>query len=457
MIDVDVVILSREEGPLLAPVQRGLDAQPGVRLRVHRVVGQSEPGDENRWATIARLRNAGKRLGSSPWLMFLDDDVELTPGAIHRLVTALAASPRYGALAADYQQRCEPGPALHVAMGATLFRRSALALIRFRWAHDRCECRCCCDDLRYHGLGIAYCPGVRARHWHDEAEEARRPATNPVPAVEHPAQAATGHPQRDGCVFAAFNRRHFGKFRRHFLDSLRRWGNRERVLVVSYGLYPSERTVLQGLRGVEHVLALPDSGELPPVRRLRDFQTLAEGLPSDTPVAYWDAADVVFQDRLDGLWRTVCDAPDKLAAVREPRSYPYNVAVTAWTQTITDRECRQRAFSLMKERPFLNSGFAAGTAQTMLAYLEEADRLRHSQELRGSTDWGDQMALNLYCHAEPGRWREIEEGWNYCVHDRAPGEVRMRSDGRFVCRRGTPIHAVHGNAHSQRKLELAGF
>ncbi len=39
--------------------------------------------------------------------------------------------------------------------------------------------------------------------------------------------------------------------------------------------------------------------------------------------------------------------------------------------------------------PFLNSGFAAGSAATMMNYFAEAMRLRSSSELRGTTDWGD--------------------------------------------------------------------
>jgi hypothetical protein len=146
-----------------------------------------------------------------------------------------------------------------------------------------------------------------------------------------------------------------------------------------------------------------------------------------------------------------------LLAVREPSGYPRNSAVTRWSRTIRDPLWRRRAFDLLKVRPFLNSGFAAGTARVMLAYLREAHRMRHSAELRGSTDWGDQMALNLYCHLEPARWLEIDEGWNYCTHDRTRGEVRVEPDGRVASRRGTQIHVTHGNAHSFRNFELYGY
>src|SRR5262249_11374533 len=64
----------------------------------------------------------------------------------------------------DYRDQPDDWPGRHVTMGATLFRRSALNLIRFRWEPGRCECQCCCDDLRRHALGIKYAQGVRARH-----------------------------------------------------------------------------------------------------------------------------------------------------------------------------------------------------------------------------------------------------------------------------------------------------
>jgi hypothetical protein len=267
---------------------------------------------------------------------------------------------------------------------------------------------------------------------------------------------AVGAQPLQGCILAAFNRRHLGKFRNQFLASLRRAGNRDRVLVAGYGLYPSEQSLVNRFSGVT-LRAFPDSPLMPPVRRLLDFQSLLAGLPPEMPVAYWDAADVFIQDSLAPLWQLVRANPDRLLAVREPCGYPRNVAVTRWSQSIIDPVWRARAFELLKVGPFLNSGFAAATAATLLQYLREAHRMRHSSELFGSTDWGDQMALNLYCHLDPSRWLEIDEGWNYCTHDRPRGEVRVRADGRVVSRRGTTLHAVHGNAHSLRKLELYGY
>src|SRR5207302_8145543 len=97
---VDVVILRRDDRPLLPDVRRGLEAQHGVHINVHRVIGGAHSSDVHRWQTIARQRNIGKRLGASPWFMFLDDDVELEPLAIPRLVAGLVAKTDYAALAA---------------------------------------------------------------------------------------------------------------------------------------------------------------------------------------------------------------------------------------------------------------------------------------------------------------------------------------------------------------------
>jgi hypothetical protein len=446
---VDVVVLSRDASPLSAEVRRGLDLQAGVRLRVHRVVGTPLPADAHRWETIARARNAGKRLGRAPWLLFLDDDVRLAPDAVAVLLRGLLDNPVYGALAADYLGESGGGwQTPHVAMGATLFRRAALQRITFRWAGDRCECRCCCEDLRRLGLGIRYWPGARA--WHLKADGSRSHAFGSQ-KEEDPAAAGAG-----GRILVAFDRRHYDKFRHRFLRSLRRGANHEPVTAVTYGLYPSEQAALAALPGVE-ILPRPRSATLPPVRRLEDFQTVLDRWPPQTPVAYWDAGDVFFQASLAGLWQTVHRHPDRLLAVREPQGHPDNPAVAAWTLSIADPAARDRAFALLSERPFLNSGFAAGTGRSMLAYFREAHRLRHSPELAGSTDWGDQTALNLYCHRRPEAWSEIDDRWNYCVHARRHGEFRIRADGRIEDARGATIPVVHGNAHSLRNLELSWF
>jgi hypothetical protein len=195
-----------------------------------------------------------------------------------------------------------------------------------------------------------------------------------------------------------------------------------------------------------------------PRQRLRDFAEFARKLPPATPLAHWDAGDVRFQARLGGLWDLVRAHPDRLLAVAEPFRHPENPVVARWTLSIADPEARHAAFRLLASRPYLNGGFAAGTAAALARYGEAAYALLHSRALRGSTDWGDQTALNLYCHRDPRLWQEIAEGWNYCLCGRPRGEAYWEDDGRIASRRGTPIHVAHGNALSLLWLRsAAGF
>lgn len=165
MVTVDVVVISRTADPLRAEVACGLSSQAGVEIVVHRVVGEARSTDTCRLETIVRARNVGIAQGTSPWLMFVDDDVVLASDCVHTLVRELSRRPAFGALAADYlDERCPGEIASHVAMGATLFRREALAGQPFRWCDGRCECQCCCDDLRRRRWGIDYCATARATH-----------------------------------------------------------------------------------------------------------------------------------------------------------------------------------------------------------------------------------------------------------------------------------------------------
>ena len=178
---VDLVILSRHDGPLDPEVELGIRNQRDVQLVVHRIVGATKSGDNCRWDAIARARNEGKSSGASPWLMFLDDDVILEPRCISALIDELGRRPIYAALAADYLGEGRVGEiACHVSMGATLFRREVLDQLRFTSRDGKCECQCCCDDLRRLHWGIDYCQAALARHLPkpDVESEARK-----VPAL----------------------------------------------------------------------------------------------------------------------------------------------------------------------------------------------------------------------------------------------------------------------------------
>jgi glycosyltransferase involved in cell wall biosynthesis len=436
--EIDLIVLSRDDAPLDPDVERGIAAQAGVRVTLHRVFGRPRAEDVNRWETIARARNEGKQRGTSSWVFFLDDDVALPPGCIEKLLRALQNRSWLGAVAADYRDERRPHEsALHVAMGATLFRREALRHVTFRWKRGRCECLCCCDDLRRNGYGIDYEPSCRACHLKIE----QAPASPPSAAPATP----------EGFVLAAFDRFHLDKFRQQFLPSLRASGNAETVFVVGYGLSPSDQRRLARLLGVHCVLHSRSKVGVP-IRRLHDFQSILDELPQHAVAAYWDAGDVVFQGRLEPLWQEAAAHPAKVLVAKEPISFLDNTAMRNWTLSIKSPEHRHRAWQLMSNAPVLNGGFAAGSIAALKHYFAEAHRLRHSAEMHGSSDWGDQVAMNLYCLNEPERARITSEGWNYCLAARAPGEVYVTRDGRIASTHGVPIQAVHGNGGSLTAL-----
>lgn len=162
---IDIVILSRQAGELHPDVERGLYEQCEVQLVVHRIIGQRKAADRSRCDAIARARNEGKLCGSSPWLMFLDDDVVLGPRCVAQLAEELERHPGLAALGADYLgERRITRRSRHVSLGATLFRRAALDQIQFVWRGGSCECQCCCDDLRRLRWEIDYSLSAQARH-----------------------------------------------------------------------------------------------------------------------------------------------------------------------------------------------------------------------------------------------------------------------------------------------------
>jgi hypothetical protein len=451
---VDLVLLSRDMTAPRSDVWQGVASQTGVGLRVHRVTGPPRPGDANRWETIARARNAAKRQGSSPWVFLLDDDVVLAPDCVARLVERLERRPVFAALAADYNGEMASGLANwdyppHVGMGAVLFRREALERLTFRWEPGRCECLCCCADLRRAGRAIGYLPGARA--WH--RPEAGRPADAPAPRESAPA-AVSATPVLPGRVLTAFDRAHYRRFRSHFLPTLRASGNGEVLTAVVYGLRSSECGALAALPGVE-VVTRPGGGPSPAAQRLRDFPEVVARWPADTPVAYWDAGDVLFQSHLGPLWDLVRSDPDRLLVAREPVTFTENGAVSHWVKTVRDPGSRRRLLDLFSARPLLNAGFAAGTARALLRGLVAVTEHRDSPTLRGSTDWGDQTAMNLYCHTHPDAWCEAPEGWNFCLHGRR--HVRWRPDGTAESLEGIPVHVVHGNGGSLGVRALAHY
>jgi hypothetical protein len=452
-VEVDLILLSRDLSPPRRDVWAGVQSQGEVVKCVHRVVGRRLPTDPNRYETIARARNDGKSRGTAPWVMYIDDDVVLGRDCVALLVDGLSRKPGFAALAADSagEMSREWGhwdyPA-HVGMAATLFRREALADLTFRWEPGKCECRCCCDDLRRAGFGIGYHPPARA--WHrpvaSRADRASVPDPDDEKGPSAPPRSPTG-----GRILTAFDRNHFDRFRRQFLPSLRASGNREPLFTVAYGIYPSERARLRAA-GIE-VKAMPANGAAAALRRLRDFQDVIADWPQDTPVAFWDAGDVLFQGSLAPLWDLVRAHPDQLLVVREPVAIGTSPVIGPWTDYIRDPAVRGHTRALLATNPFINAGFAAGTVRAVQAYLRAGDRLLNTI-LKGVLHWGDQVAMGHYLHNSPSIWREIPDGWNYCMIFRNPSTYRVRADGMVESRDGMPIRVIHGNG---RTLEPWAF
>lgn len=448
---VDLIVLSRTSGRLHPRVQSGIDAQSGVKTRIHRVVGKPLPEDGSKWETIARVRNIARRRGSSRWAMFLDDDVVLGPDCVRKLLAELKENPSCAAVGAPYlfqSNPFSPPSSDHVTMGATLFRRSAFSEFRFRASATRCDCSCCCEDLAKQMLQIRYCLEAQARHidigLHDEkAHTTQVEEKCPRAAAQHTLAA-------EPVILAAFDRRDVKKFRKQFLGSLRRNGGNDKVIAVTYGLTPRELRSLEAHQ--VSVVAMPANKVSPARRRMRDFQVALNGLPLGTPVAYWDAGDVVFQNDLSELWEIVQSHPDKLLVTTEAgRIHPSDGVMAHWIQSIVDKECRKEVLSLLCGEPILNSGFAAGTVAVMTEYLRRANALRDSKLLLGSMDWGDQVALNVYCRSDLDRFMQVDCSWNYVVFARNDADAYFSKGGYYRCL-GKTVNVVHGAGGSLRRI-----
>ena len=156
------------------------------------------------------------------------------------------------------------------------------------------------------------------------------------------------------------------------------------------------------------------------------------------------------------LWDLVAANPGVLLVVEEPKSYPENPVIRTWSDHIIDPAARERAFAVMSTHVFLNSGFAAGTAAALLDYCREGDRLLNSPALRGVGDWGDQPAMNLYCHAHPDRWKADPRRLELLAgRPGSRGSTGSPPTARTERVDGEPVHVVHGNAGTLRWLELS--
>ncbi|MCA9214157.1 MAG: glycosyltransferase [Planctomycetales bacterium] len=438
---VDILVLTRDNSPIRAEVMEAIKSQRNVRAQVFQVVGRKLSTDRNRLDTIARARNHAISLAESDWVMFVDDDVELDRDCIHNLLSGLKTLPDYGVFAADYLGQSGGRDTNHVAMGATLFRREALDSITFRWSGKRCECQCCCEDLNRQGFRVGYLPNARARHLakQNNSRSTERPdSTSPV-------------------ILAAMDQGHFSRFYGIFLRSLVATGNHVPVMVAGYGLTKQQQQLLARSPHIAHVLCNPSGEFSPAVLRVKHFPKLLERLPGDTVAAWWDAGDIFFQGDISPLWKLVAQNPNKLHAVREPKSYPQNFAITAWPERIPNPQIRRRVFDIVSRNPFFNSGFVASTANTLIKYQDYAERFLTTCNVWREQPM-DQLAFNCYIHQNKDQLVEVDETWNYCLAFRGWGKLQRRRRGdedwhpsvaslpRFVTSNGRTISVVHGNA-----------
>lgn len=445
--ELDIVVLSRPGTDPRPDVLAAIRNQLNVNVTLHRVVGAARDTDSSRWQTIARARNVGRVLGESPWVMFVDDDVVLEPGCAVQLLQELREMPAFVARAADYLgERSKKGATHHVGMGATLFRRHALAEVEFRHEDAKCECQCMTDDLRRRFMGIEYSVTAKARHSRKErgGEQKCGSNTGSLPDVTVTSNGSSAQlPILDGHVLVAFDRAHLGLFCGRFLAGLRRTGNLNVVHAITYGLREKHVKYLRSVHGVQ-VYPQPHSALRVCRNRMLGFQFALRKICPQSPVAYWDAGDVLFQRSLEPLWNEIRSMPRKLLVTEEPLSYSGNTGHQIWVKSIIKPSVRQQVFALLSEKPVVNGGFIGGTAERLLEYMTGADR-EIVGRLRGAGG-GDQVVLNVCRYEQPDAFHITSDTWNYCLCGRSGRDCKVQQ-GKYVDTRSNQVVAVvHGNA-----------
>ena len=246
------------------------------------------------------------------------------------------------------------------------FRREALARLTFHWEPGRCECQCCCDDLRRMGLGIAYLPrtgdpraasGSRSHH----VILGRRPCCNEMGSRARLSRDLEPH------ILTTFDRRHLNRFsssscRRSAKRAMTRWSRRWRTGSgpangESSRRPPGSRRVPRGRRRLSVD---------PPAPRLpgRDRTMARRVHPSRTGTRATSSSRAPLHRF--GTWSAIIPTGSSPSA---NLASPGKLGRLGMDLSIHDPSARKFAFDLLSTRPFLNGGFAAGTARAMLDYL----------------------------------------------------------------------------------------
>ena len=191
-------------------------------------------------------------------------------------------------------QSCAGVPATHVGIGATLFRRDALDLVTFRWEPGRCECICCCDDLRKQLIGIDYADGLVADHVD----------------IGSQSWAANNSEHLVPCIFAQVRRSNVSGFMK-LLRELRGVSTGERLLVDAVELSPSQLARLR-VAGVE-IIPKTSQEQTSKEQPMSDTIRVLDGLHSLTPIGYFqDFGEVSIECSLSAIWTCVSSNPSRV-------------------------------------------------------------------------------------------------------------------------------------------------
>lgn len=115
-------------------------------------------GISGRGKNIEAIRKKFVDMVETEYLFFLDSDVLLPPNIINNLIGEMDEDKNLGMLGVKYDYK-----AVHVKMGATIFRTENLKDIKWRMG-DRCECYNCAKDLLMTGHNNKHYDKCLARH-----------------------------------------------------------------------------------------------------------------------------------------------------------------------------------------------------------------------------------------------------------------------------------------------------
>ena len=138
--------------------------------------------------------------------------------------------------------------------------------------------------------------------------------------------------------------------------------------------------------------------------------------------------------------------------VREPVGIGESPVIVPWTDHIEDPVVRRETRELLSAMPFINAGFAAGTAGALMRYLREGDRLLNT-DLKGVLHWGDQVAMGIIFIIIRTPGERSPTAGTTASSSANTGPTGLGRTGEWRVPIEAPVHVVHGNG---RTLEPVG-